>query len=59
MFFDFRPFEQETAMKRNNENFIQSANILLIFWLHNLRLVLIECNDRAYWPHEETNTLEI
>lgn len=40
-------------MKRNNENFIQSADILFI-----LRFVLMECKDRAYWPLEETNILE-
>lgn len=59
MFFDFWPFDQETAMKRNSENFIQSADILFMFWLQNLRLVFMECKDTAYGPYEETNTVEI
>lgn len=39
LFFDFWPFEQEAAVKRNNENFIQSADVLFIFWHQILQLV--------------------
>lgn len=46
-------------MKRNNENFLQSADVLFMFWLQNLKPILMECKDTAYGPREETNTVEI